>query len=576
MNEMKRTLIFAGLGVVLALLAIVTRPGGTHEAATLSDLGQEFYPRFKDPLAATSLEITDYDEANAQPRRFKVELQPGKGWVIPSHYGYRADAKDRMKNAADSVIDLKKETLRSERPQDFEAMGVVDPSDESAGTKGRGKRIVLRDLTGQVLVDYIFGRETKEGSGMRFVRLPDQKRTYATHWKADISTNFEDWVERDLLKLTQSSVRRITIDNYVFNEQKPGLENRTTLVLARDESSSPWKLGELKETEEINTDNVSSVLSTLSDLKLAGVRPKPKLITQAKDLSELSKLPRTALIALARELARWGFYVMQNQQDQGLFVVSNEGEMEIACDDGVVYRLLFGAVFVGSGEDVTAGQTEDDGKAKDPKKDKEKKGGTEHRYLFVSARFDESAFPALAPEPKPPEGYKPEEKKDGKKPDEKKPDAKKPEDSPEVAKYKKDKEEWDHKKQERDRKIEDGRKRAKELSDRFAEWYYVISADSFKKLRRPRAELVKLKEVKKDEKKPEETKPDEKKPEDKKPEEKKADEKKTEAPKDGEKKTEKAPDPKKPEAPKEGEKKSGDPKPEEKKPADKKADEKKP
>ncbi len=73
---------------------------------------------------------------------------------------------------------------------------------------------------------------------------------------------------------------------------------------------------------------------------------------------------------------------------------------------------------------------------------------------------------------------------------------------------KKDREAWESKKRERDSKVEAGRKREQALALRFADWYYVISADSFKKLHKTKADLVK----KTEEKKPEDKKPGEQKP----------------------------------------------------------------
>jgi hypothetical protein len=146
----------------------------------------------------------------------------------------------------------------------------------------------------------------------------------------------------------------------------------------------------------------------------------------------------------------------------------------------------------------------------------------------VGARFDEAALPVLGPEPK---AYVADP-------------AKKPEEQKaEEEKAKKDKEEYETKKKDWEKKKEDGKKRADKLAARFADWYYVISADAFKKLRVDRAQLVKPKEAPKpgdkkdehkdgdghkhDEKKPEPPKkPDEKKPDEKKPEEKKPEEKK--------------------------------------------------
>ncbi len=49
------------------------------------------------------------------------------------------------------------------------------------------------------------------------------------------------------------------------------------------------------------------------------------------------------------------------------------------------------------------------------------------------------------------------------------------------------------------KKIEDGKKKAKELSDRFADWYYLISAESAETLMRQRSDYVEPKEEEEDE-----------------------------------------------------------------------------
>ena len=50
------------------------------------------------------------------------------------------------------------------------------------------------------------------------------------------------------------------------------------------------------------------------------------------------------------------------------------------------------------------------------------------------------------------------------------------------------------KQQDYDKKLEAGRTRVKELNDRFADWYYVISDDVYQKIRLNRDNIVKAKE----------------------------------------------------------------------------------
>jgi hypothetical protein len=534
-KEGKKTAIFAGVAAVAVLLVLLTgsRARSAHESEGFRNQGEEFYPAFKDSLKAAALEVIDYDELTGTPKPFKVQVVNGM-WSIPSHHNYPADGKDRLAKTAASVMDLKKERIASDNPKDHEELGVVDPLDPAAkGTRGRGKRVRLFDASGSTLADYVFGKDTKEGGGHRYVRVPDQKQTYAVKVAPEISVKFEDWVETDLLKVGSATVKKVTIDRYSFNLDDPTPKNRSTQYLSRDDSAAPWKVNELKDNEEINTDTINTLTSTLSGLKLTGVRPKPPQVAKVKDLNELGKIPVQTLRAAAQSMYQHGIYIMSDGKNN-LSVVSSEGEEEVACDDGVVYRLLFGEALVGSAEEISAGSEEKKDEKKDPKDKKDEKkpdGGSENRYLFVSVRHDDALVGPLPVEPKP---YVADP---AKKPEEQKADE---------EKAKKDKEEFESKKKDLEKKKEEGRKRAAQLGTRFGEWYYVISADAFKKLRVERAQLVKAKEVPKDEKKPEDKKVEPKKDEPKKEEPKKEEPKKEEPKKEESKKEEPKKEEKKP------------------------------
>ena len=114
-------------------------------------------------------------------------------------------------------------------------------------------------------------------------------------------------------------------------------------------------------------------------------------------------------------------------------------------------------------------------------------------------------------------------------------------------------------------KLAKGQKKVKELNERFADWYYVISEENFLKLRLSRASLVK--EKTKPEPKPGEAAPGESKPDDAKPDAKPEDKPAADAPK---------PDAEKPAEPKPEEPKAEEKKPEAKKPTEEKPAEEKP
>lgn len=462
MEEMKRTVIFVVAAAVLIFLTVVTTPR-ERVAEVFNDQGQPLFPEFTDPVAATSLEIIDYDAATAVARPFKVEFKNSR-WAIPSHHNYPADAKDRLKKTAAAIIDLKKDIVCSDRTQDHDELSVIDPFDAKVtGLKGRGKRITLRNKDGLALADLIIGKDVPNKTDYKYVRLPDQKRTYATKISYEISSKFGDWIETDLLQVEGSKIRKFALNSYRLEEnfQRIRIVGQESLELTKENNS--WKLPEVKDTEEINTEAVNEMTGAADDLKIIGVRLKPPgLSKELKKTGEVEFDP-VSLMSLQQK-----GYFLSHEGD----LFSKHGELRIATEEGIEYLLRFGEVFVGEGEEVTAGTEPQE------KKEDDKKTGPENRYLFVIASFDETFLKAPGDPPKEeaiPADATPEKKKEIE------------------DRNKKAKDEYEQKKKDHEKKIEDGKKKAQELQERFADWYYVISADLYKKLRKERKDLVKTK-----------------------------------------------------------------------------------
>jgi hypothetical protein len=490
MSELAKTWTFVAVALVLTGAAVVSTRDRSIRNETFNDQGQSFFPEFKDPLACTDLEVVDFDASTATASRFRVMFKDNK-WVIPSHYDYPADAKDRLSKTAAAVMDLTKDSIRSDRADDQEEMGVIDPLDTKASYKGRGKRITLRDSSEKVLADFVIGNEIKDRSGQRFVRVPGQKRTYGVKLKAEPSTRFADWIETNLLKLEASKIRKVEFDNYKFNPEQ-GYQRGEVLDVVRKDSSGPWTLaGGLPADQELDSDKVRTLTDALADLKIVGVRTKPAGLTRdlKKSDKEGIKLTTTILASLQSK----GFYLTK---DAGL--LSNQGDVRVYTDEGVVYTLRFGEVFFGRGDELSAGTPDDaekkadekDGK-KDDKDKKKSEGTTENRYLMVTVSFD----PELIPRPKPVED--PARKDQAVKPGELPANAFAPDpnDPKYVAEQKEAREKADREEKDYKKKIEDGKKRVQELTDRFAAWYYLTPGDSFRSINLDRAALVKPKKA---------------------------------------------------------------------------------
>lgn len=455
MNENKKTVVFAGVAVALAILALIFAPRRITPDAFLEQ-GEPFFPEFTDPNEAITLEVIDFDEATGAARPFKVTFENGR-WTIPSHHDYLADGKDRLARTAAGVIDIKKDDFRSDNVSDHEACGVIDPIDETAGLTGRGQRVTIKGNNQQVLADFIIGLPVENREGFRFVRVPEQKRVYAARMDIDISTEFKDWIEADLLQVDKNKIDRVELRDYSINERTGSVQQRDDLMLNLKDGE--WKANQMKSGQQVDSAKMQTVLATLDELTIVGVRPKPEgLSASLKKSSEGQAISQSGV----RSLQSKGFYFTRDGR-----LLSNEGELQVHTKGGISYTLRFGEVVYGSGLAVTAGVDMDSGE--------EQSSAAQNRYLFITTDFDETAFP----EPKRPAGTDFLKKPDSLWTDEDR-DNKALQDT--------------HDRWQRD--VENGRHISEQLNARFADWYYVISANSFEKLRLKRQDLV----VKKDEK----------------------------------------------------------------------------
>ena len=447
--ELKLTKTLAGAALLLAVVAFATAPRNITPSAFL-DQGEPFFPDFDDPNVAMTLEVIEFDEETAAARPFKVTNQNGI-WTIPSHHNYAADGADRLAETAAGVMTINKDDFRSDNISDHEALGVIDPLDDTAASLlGRGKRVTMRGENDVVLADIIIGAEIEGREGFHFVRVPEQKRVYAAKVDVDISTKFEDWIESDLLKVERSTIDHVVLRDYSINERTLMVDERDTVTL--DQEDDTWAANGMGAGQEVDSTKMNDLLREVDDLKIVGVRPKPEGIDNR--LSGLTVSRQDVLSLQSR-----GYYMTRTGD-----LLSNEGELQVRTSEGVYYTLRFGEILYGSGEAISAG-AESTGD--------EESGPGENRYLFITADFDASTLP----EPPGPANRDFEDKES----DDLTDDDKENKDLADAHKS------WED-------KVEKGQETAEELSERFAPWYYVISADSFDKMHLDRGDLLKEKE----------------------------------------------------------------------------------
>ena len=504
----RTTLIYVGVAVVLAILAVVTEPRVSRDPAVFDDTGEAFYPGLTDPTVPTALEVVGYDEELREPDIFRVQFQDGQ-WTIPSHHDYPADAEQRLAQTAGSIIGLRKDTVVSDSQEDHEAMGVVDPLNATVGQEGQGTRIKLFDKSNNTVSDLIVGKEVEGKPGFRYVRVPSRDRVYAVRTDGlELSTRFSDWIAPDLLTVSSGDVESITVDNakpVVLPNGTIGLRQGPKIELAQKEGD--WTLADLSADQKTNQEAAGSLASAIAGLRIVGVREKPQELKQF----------------LSNPLARQ--FVLQSMVQRGFFPLANgkmasdDGSVTIETNDGIVYTLQLGGVLVDTGEGLTAGGKDEQAKVKtqtkatkdakakkdEPPRGKEKPLDVEEsRFVLVSVSFDESKYPPIKAPKKAkamPAAESKGEAEAGKRAD--KAVAKKNADTKETdaaddKEAKKAEEELAARRKQREETIAAMKKRVDELQQRYGTFYYLVPNDATKQIHVARADLIEKPEPGKD------------------------------------------------------------------------------
>jgi hypothetical protein len=521
-----RTAMFLGAG--LALLAVggwlQLRPALRYRE-TVADgaVTKVLFPEFTDAAKAASLAIVSFDEDTATLRPFKV-LKSGGVWALPSHENYPADAREQLAAAATELIDRPILDVVSTSPGDQETYGVIEPDADKVkvGATGVGQLVEIRDASGNRLARLVIGKEDRRpvgadaaGRTLRFVRRAGQDPIYRVELDTTkFTTKFDDWIEKDLLKLSPWDIRQLTLDDSTCSydvDQATGLvvsQDRTARIeLAYDDKDAAWSLAKLVEfgkddkpvekelaaDQELATVKLNDLRNALGDLKIIDVARKPAGLSAELKAEEKFTGDREAVLSLAQR----GFFPFRTGE-----ILSSSGETVVGMKDGVEYLLRFGNRTTVEGDAELAAEAAPDA------------AGTGGRYLFVLARLNESLLekPVLQPLPDEPAETDDKPAADADKPPGEDDTADKPAAGDDTAaaalaaaeeaeakaqaaldERRRVERENRLKQEEYDEKVKTAQKRVRELNGRFADWYYVVSDAEYAKIRLGLADVIRSK-----------------------------------------------------------------------------------
>lgn len=370
------------LPIVLGLLAIFTAffawmPQGRPESSSLGQL-DEILGKESQPEQVAELQVANWDDTLKAPKVFQIKKEEGK-WIIPSHFNYPADGNTRVGRTSGGVLNVKRGRLVTEDPKEFEKLGVVDPLSDSIESKGRGKRITLKDQAGGVIVDLIVGNRADATDGMTYVREASSNAVYLAKVNADISTQFVDWVEADLMKIVPEDIRAITIQDSSVNEAQGLVQMRSETTLTRASSDAAWTSPQAPKDKQPKKEEVEKLVSAITGIRLTGIRPFNLGWLQQRGFF-LSTDP--AAVNNPESL------VLSDPSGKKLALVGNEGSVIVTTKDGLRYKLFFGEIALGDEDDKEAdsAKNKSDDKTDEAKDDKKDEG--HNRYLAVFAQYD--------------------------------------------------------------------------------------------------------------------------------------------------------------------------------------------
>ncbi len=500
MKESSKTSIFLAVALFLTLIAYFMQPKPYNDSPDVMVGKFLFADKFTDPLEIRSLEIAKIDPTGGDLNRFQIASDKDGSWTIPSHENYPADARDQMGQVASALIGLQ---ILSVAPSDVSASdakgdggstnihalyGVVDPTAEGASASGgAGIKVVCLGEAEKELAQLIIGKEVEGKPELRYVRVPNQHPVYTAKISTSaMSTRFEDWIEKNLLKIDSFDIHRVNIEDYAVDFDRGTRDFSSSIVLNHNDQAPAgqrWTLESMKllkdrvptptplaDNEELAEDTLSTMVNAVDDLKIVDVRRKPTFLAnplrESKPLDEktVDKDPK-----IAAALAQRGFYFAVEESPDGkeeVALFSSNGEIHIAMKNGMKYLLRFGS---------PAGMGTENAESEDGKEPES--SVSLNRYLFIMTEFDESQIekPALEPLPEvPTEG-----------------------EEAAIAEAKKkleDVEKSNARLQDHyNEQVESGKKQSAEMNKRFADWYYIISEDVFKKIHLGKDTLIRPK-----------------------------------------------------------------------------------
>ncbi len=399
MSELKTTGLFVGAAALSLGLAWAFRPSAVLSEVELADekRGSVIFPDL-DTAKATSFRISRFNEDLATLSR--IELARDKTtnlWTLPSADSYPADSAEQVSKAMTPLVDLIVLSTASTDRGDHAEYGVVEPNEEdlTVSASGVGMQVSVGGAGNEVLASLIVGKKVEGMENQHYVRVPTEDAVYVVEIDSEVfSTDLAKWIKGEILNVRNFDIEFVGLRDYAILPTERGYGLSPNFDADVEFKDNKWQLTrfldrtqegaeptvQLPDGKSLGESALNDLRNSVQNLKIINVRRKP--LGLAADLKVEKSLEENK-------------ESIKSLQDQGFFPQSGEmyaagGELLVGTKDGVRYLLRFG----NSRVSTSALQTASEDKAEDPASKSDDGDEGVSRYLLVTAKLDESKFPA--------------------------------------------------------------------------------------------------------------------------------------------------------------------------------------
>ena len=124
-------------------------------------------------------------------------------WRVADRFDYPADFA-KITDLAGKIKKLRVGRKFGETPEALDRLALYDPAGDGGAGGGRGIRVVMRDASGNVLLDVILGRyrKTAAGSGGQYLKRSGQPWIYLVDRNfMDLKAEPAEWLDRSFVKV---------------------------------------------------------------------------------------------------------------------------------------------------------------------------------------------------------------------------------------------------------------------------------------------------------------------------------------------------------------------------------------